>query len=561
MPRSRSAAAAAGQGTAAPADAGVEATRNKAALAVDELCASEERYALAIAGSTDGIWDWNIRTNELFLSERTQRLYGLEEPGPTLRPMAAWLEVVKIHPDDIQNQIALVTRFLEGHPPYEAQWRILHPDGIHRWVRVRGLCVHDAAGNPIRGAGSVSDIDQLVRAEAALMQSKRLEATGKLAGGIAHDFNNLLAAILGYGEMALADSRRGSRLHRNLENIVVAGHRGRALVDQILAFSRNSSAHRAPVLLAAVVGEVVDLISSTLPAGVRVETRLNAESATAQGNVTQFHQVLMNLATNAIQAMPAGGVLRIALDVAAFDEPKAMSSATLPCGAYVCLSVADDGIGIAPGILDRIFDPYFTTKDAGSGTGLGLSLVHGIVTDAHGAIDVASRPDGGSVLSIYLPCAGTAAADDALEQAPIPRGRHQQILVVDDEPSLVALISDTLIGLGYVPVGFTASTEALAAFRAHPERFDAVITDARMPGLSGSSLIRELRAARAGIPVLMMSGFVEDPAIGQAAEEAPAALLRKPVSTRDLATSLARVLPAPRPASAPRRRSTVARAR
>ena len=518
--------------------------------AADELRASEERYALAIAGSTDGIWDWNILTNELFLSERTQRLYGLE-PGPTLRPMAEWLEVVKIHPDDIQNQIALVTRFLEGVPPYEAQWRILHPDGIYRWVRVRGLCVRDAVGIATRGAGSVSDIDQLVRAEAALLQSKRLEATGTLAGGIAHDFNNLLAAILGYGEMALLDSRRGSRLRHNLENIVVASHRGRALVDQILAFSRSGIAHRAPVQIGAVVREVVDLVSSTLPAGVRIETKLNAESAAAVGNVTQFHQVLMNLATNAVQAMPAGGVLRIALDVLTFDEPMVMSTAALQRGSYVCLTVADDGIGIVPEILDRIFDPYFTTKDARSGTGLGLSLVHGIVTDANGAIDVASRPDAGSVFSIYLPCAGTAVADDALENPPIPRGNHQQILVVDDESSLVTLISDRLIGLGYVPVGFTASTEALAAFRAHPERFDAVITDARMPDLSGSSLIRELRATRGDIPILMTSGFIEDPEIGHDGEDAPAALLKKPVSTRDLATSLARVLPAPAPA--PRR--------
>ena len=558
MPHSNSEAVAAPQGIAAPTHGGVEEVRTERASedarlqTVDELRTSEERYALAIAGSTDGIWDWNMRTDELYLSDRTQRLYGLE-PGPTLRPMAAWLEVVKIHPDDIQNQVALVTKYLEDDPPYDAQWRILHPDGIYRWVRVRGLCIRDAAGNAIRGAGSVSDIDQLVRAEAALMQSKRLEATGTLAGGIAHDFNNLLAAILGYGELALADSRRGSRLRRNLENIIMAGNRGRALVDQILAFSRSGIARCAPVRIGAVVREVVDLISSTLPVGVRIETRLNAESAAAEGNVTQFHQVLMNLATNAIQAMPAGGVLRFALDLLTFDEPKAMSTATLPRGSYVCLSVADDGIGIAPGILDKIFDPYFTTKDVGSGTGLGLALVHGIVSEAKGAIDVASSPGVGTLFSIYLPCAVLVAAGNAFESPPVPRGRHQQILVVDDEPLLVTLISETLIGLGYVPVGFTTSTEALAAFRAHPERFDAVITDARMPGLSGSALIRELRVARRDIPVLMMSGFIEDPAIGLEDEEAPAALLGKPVSTRDLATSLARILPAPGPV--PRRGS------
>ena len=511
---------------------------------MEDLRASEERYALAVAGSSDGIWDWNMVTNELFLSERSQRLYGLE-PGEALRPMAAWLEVVKIHPDDMQNQIALVTQFMEGAPPYDAQWRILHPDGIHRWVRVRGLCVRDEQGRPIRGAGSVSDIDQLVRAEAALMQSRRLEAIGTLAGGIAHDFNNLLAAILGYGEMALADSRRGSRLRRNLENIVVAGRRGRALVDQILAFSRTGIASNGPVELGAVVREVVELLSSTLPAGVRIEMRIDAESAVAQGNVTQFHQVLMNLATNAIQAMPSGGVLRIALAILAFEEPKTCFTSTLPRGSYVGLSVADDGIGIAPEFLDRIFDPYFTTKEVGAGTGLGLSLVHGIVTGASGAIDVASRPDGGTTFSIYLPRVRTEICDNALEALPIPRGNHQQVLVVDDEPSLVTLICETLVGLGYVPVGFTSSTEALAAFRAHPERYDAIITDARMPELSGSAFIRALRSTRNDIPVLMMSGFIDDPGIAHDEDSAAAALLSKPVSTRDLATHLSRILGVP----------------
>jgi CheY-like chemotaxis protein len=204
--------------------------------------------------------------------------------------------------------------------------------------------------------------------------------------------------------------------------------------------------------------------------------------------------------------------------------------------------VADGGTGIAPDVLDRIFDPFFTTKDVGVGTGLGLSLVHGIVTEVGGSIDVASTPGQGSVFTVYFPRYGNAADRTADELAAAPRGNRQQVLVVDDEEPLVDLATRTLEELGYVPVGFTSSGAALAAFRAEPQRYHAVITDERMPGLSGSALIREVRAIRSSIPILLMSGYIGGIVTSRAYNSGATEVLKKPLSARELATSLARAL-------------------
>jgi CheY-like chemotaxis protein len=254
--------------------------------------------------------------------------------------------------------------------------------------------------------------------------------------------------------------------------------------------------------------------------------------------------------------MPDGGTLRVALSSERFDAPRAATIGGLGIGEYLVLTVADTGVGIATEIVDRIFDPFFTTKEVGTGTGLGLSLVHGIVTELGGAIEVTSSLGIGSTFTVYLPRSGDAAELSNQEGAILPRGIGQCILIVDDEEPLVELASRTLADLGYVPIGFTSSAAALAAFRADPERFDAVVTDERMPEMSGSALIREVRSVRSSIPVVLMSGYLatagKAPNSGLAnipGEESTAALaigadevLQKPLSAGDLAASLARVL-------------------
>jgi PAS domain S-box-containing protein len=503
---------------------------------------SEQRFALAVSGSNDGIWDLDLTTNEMFMSERAQLLYGLE-PGITLRPRPQWCAMAQFHPDDGMSRSDMMEGYLAGRvPAYDGEWRIRHADGSYRWIRIRGVCVRDEAGRPTRMAGSISDVDPQKRAEAALLQAQRLEATGTLAGGIAHDFNNILAAILGYGEMALRDVPVGTRMRRDLDSILIAAERGRLLVERILAFSRSGVGERRPVHVEGVLREALDLLAATLPNNVHIDAQLAAGPAAMLGEATQIHQVFMNLATNAVQAMPTGGTLTVALRVVEVESERVATTGTIAPGEYLRLVLADQGTGIAPESLARIFDPFFTTKDTGVGTGLGLSLVHGIVTEVGGAVDVTSKLGEGSVFTVYLPRHGDAADSCDGEAPQLPLGQGQRVLVVDDEAPLVTLMTRTLSDLGYRPFGYTSSAAALAAFRARPEDFDVVVTDERMPGLSGTALVREVRGLRSDIPILLASGFLGG-TIGEQAQAAGAdEVLQKPLAARDLALALARAV-------------------
>ncbi|HYR35288.1 MAG TPA: PAS domain-containing protein, partial [Burkholderiales bacterium] len=475
---------------------------------------SEERYALAMQASGEGHWDWKIATDEYYTSPRHLEIAGFP-PSTRFSGRAEVVARVPFHADDRPRYDAAVAAHFAGETPrVDIEMRLVRPNEL-RWVRLLGMCLRDAAGVPVRWAGSVSDIteqkraqEELRRLEQQLRQAQRLEALGTMAGGIAHDFNNILGAMLGYGEMALRDAPRSSRQHRDLENIMLAGERGRALIDRILAFSRSGVGERVAVHVEAVVYEVLELLSARLPANVRVDVDLQAARAAMLGDPTQVHQVLMNLATNAVQAMASGGVLRVSLETLQLAAPRLVTTGEVPPGEFLVLKVIDSGAGIAPAIVERIFDPFFTTKEVGVGTGLGLSLVYGIVAELGGAIDVASTVGKGSAFIVYLPRAGDAVEQRPDEQARVPRGDGQRVLVVDDEELLVKLALRTLEGLGYAAVGFASSTAALEAFRAEPGLFAAIVADERMPGLSGSELIREVRAIRSAIPILLVAGYV-----------------------------------------------------
>ena len=381
-----------------------------------------------------------------------------------------------------------------------------------------------------------------IRLEEELRQAQRMAAIGTLAGGIAHDFNNILGAILGYAELAQTRAMAGRPIGDALDQVMQAGQRGKRMVDHILAFSRSAVAERAPVHVQSVVDEVLRWLAAWLPPDVKLERDLGAGDAALLGDATQLHQVAMNLCTNAIQAMPHGGLLSVRLDRIATTEPRALSHGILPPGQHVRLRVSDTGTGVPRTVQERIFDPFFTTKGVGMGTGLGLSLVHGIVADWQGAIDLESRDGHGTTFTVWAPTCGEATPPRTEETAELPRGNGQSVLVVDDELPLVRLAEETLAQLGYDPSGFHSSRTALDAFAADPERYDLVLTDETMPELGGTELAHEIRRLRADVPIMLMSGHPGAQLTAGAQAAGIAGILHKPLLSRDLAESLGRVL-------------------
>jgi len=510
----------------------------------EELRSRTEMLELAQKAAGAVAWEWTADSDSNRPPRRADTrqldaLFGLP-PGSYDGTVKAWSGTV--HPEDVPRvKAAMAQASVTGD--IDVEYRTVRADGGVRWLNAKGRTFLDADGKPTRSVGFLIDVterhkaeDELRRVEQELRRAQSLEAIGTLAGGIAHDFNNILGAILGYGEMAMRGAKKGTRLRRDLESIMAAGDRGRALVERILAFSRSGVGERVPVHVEAVVREALDQVAASVAANVSIVPRLHAGQAAMLGDPTQVHQVVMNLATNAVQAMPQGGVLRVTLEAVRLDDARQATVGSIAPGDYIVLGVSDTGTGIPEDVLERMFDPFFTTKEVGVGSGLGLSLVHGIVTSVSGAIDVTTRADRGTSFTVYLRRSGDAAAQPADESRPLPRGEGQRVLVVDDEEPLVRLATETLESLGYAPVGFTSSIAALAAFRAEPARFDAVLTDERMPGMSGSALIREVRGIRDTIPIVLMSGY---PRLdGEAAD----VIVRKPLSARDLAAGIARAL-------------------
>ena len=379
------------------------------------------------------------------------------------------------------------------------------------------------------------------RVTTQLHQSQKLEALGTLAGGIAHDFNNILGAVLGYGELALEQTAAGTPLRRYVENIVLAANRARELVARILAFSRPGIASARPLVLQEILADVRNLTSASLPAQVSVEMHLPAAPVVISGDSAQLHQMFANLLTNAVQAVGAHGTVAVRAEECEVGGERVCTVGRLRAGRYARVQVIDSGVGMTPAQIERIFDPFFTTKPVGEGTGLGLSLVHGIVLDHDAALEVDSRSGSGTTFSLYLPLADGTPAPSPVPAA-APSGDGQTILVVDDEESLVHLAEEVLASLGYEPVGCVGAAEALKVFRAQPDRFDAVVSDAIMPDLPGTKLIAELRRLRPNLPAILVSGYGGPDLQAQAAAAGVHTVLSKPLRAAELAQSLAHVL-------------------
>jgi PAS domain S-box-containing protein len=517
---------------------------------------SEERYALAMEGANEGHWDWHLASDRLFMSPKMQALVGLG-PDKRVTTRAELLALGNIHPDDLPRLHAAVDDHIRGRTElFELEYRVRHADGAWHWLLTRGRALQDETGKPYRFVGSAIDVserkkaeDDRERLEAQLRQSQKMEAMGTLAGGIAHDFNNILGAILGYGELAQSHSAEGTPTRRYLDNVMHAANRAKRLVERILGFSRSGLSQRAPVNIQGVVEETLELLAASLPPRIRLERALDCANAAVVGDATQLQQVAMNLFTNALQAIEGDGVLSVALDCVDVREPRSVTQGILSPVSYVRLSVSDTGRGIEPATLERIFDPFFTTKGVGEGTGLGLSVVHGIVADLGGAIEVETQVGRGSTFAIWLPVSAERVVHTRSTARDLPRGDGSTVLIVDDEPALVALAEEMLAELGYEPAGFRSSVAALQAFRNDPSRYDVVLTDETMPDMSGTELAHAIKHVSSETPIVLMSGYTGRQLADRARAAGVSEVLRKPLVSRDIAEALARVVLAPKRAT------------
>ncbi|MFP4031470.1 MAG: ATP-binding protein [Desulfococcaceae bacterium] len=371
--------------------------------------------------------------------------------------------------------------------------------------------------------------------ERQLRRAQKMEAMGTLAGGIAHDFNNILGAILGYTELALHEIPADSPAGGKMSQVMRAGHRARDLVRQILLFSRENVEDRELIRIGPVVKEAVKLLRASLPATIAVEQRVDRGLGPVRGNPTEIHQIVMNLCTNAGHAMEeTGGVLHISLTEANLGPEGAPPP---PPGRHLRLSVRDTGPGMEPETLERIFDPYFTTKNPTKGTGLGLSIVHRIVETMGGTIQARSAPGAGAEFTVFFPEA-EAEGPSAPPVVPLSPGGGHRILFVDDEPALAELGREMLERMGYRAEACHGGEETLRRFSEAPNRYDLVLTDMTMPGMTGDRLTRELRRIRPNLPVVICTGFSERINETRARDAGAFALLMKPVTMEDLSRTL-----------------------
>ncbi len=388
---------------------------------------------------------------------------------------------------------------------------------------------------------------QTLQLEDQLRQAQKMEAIGTLAGGIAHDFNNILVPILGFTELLLRKEEPDSPRRQDLQEILYAAQRAKELVKQILTFSRQTSQGRAPLMATPVVKECIKLLRASIPTSIAIKSTMPTEELMILADPTHLHQIVMNLGTNAYQAMQGQGVLTITLGETTISRKDLLQKTLhLTPGEYICLEVSDTGSGIDPAILSNIFHPYFTTKEQGQGTGLGLSVVHGIIKSYGGEITVTSTLGTGSQFTVYLPLHKHAHSPELKTvQAEIPQGNQESILLVDDEGALLRSVQRILEDLGYQVLSRLDSQDALETFLANPDRFDLVITDQSMPGMTGDQLAVKLLAARPDLPIIMCTGFSNAIDKESAQELGIRAFMLKPFSKNELASTIHNVLADP----------------
>jgi PAS domain S-box-containing protein len=518
-----------------------------------EVRESEERFDLAVQAAQVGIFEHDHRTDTMYWSPILRDIVGVSPDEPA--SLQRYVELIHRSDRDRMLQAIHQAHDPSGDGRCHVEHQLVRPDGNVRHLSLRSLTWFDeegAARLPSRTLGMVIDITDRTIVDADRRDTSKMEAIGTLAGGIAHEFNNSLTAVLGFSQLALPLIPSDSKAHRHIEQVVAAGQKSRALVHQLLTFSQQSGQVRRPLSLHLLVRESLKLLRPTIPSWIEFKAHIANSVSLVSADATQMHQLILNLVENAVHAMHrTGGTLDIRLEDKEFSGDHVMPHGRIAAGCYTCLSVQDSGEGMDQDVADRAFEPFFTTKSLGGGRGMGLPVVHGIVSAHGGTVLVNSHPGLGTTVSVYLPILQASGSSLPPQDEPPPRG-HECILFVDDEESLARLGGEMLESLGYYPVVRTSATAAWEAFQAAPQRVDLLIADQSMPGMTGDRLIQRCRRIRADLPVILCTGSEQQLSEEDARSHGIAEFILKPLMLNDLAHRIRRILDRPiPPASVP----------
>lgn len=502
----------------------------------------EARFDLAVQVGRIGFFERDHRTASLSWSPMLRNIYGVGADAS-----ASWQRYLElVHPDDRDQVVSMVQGVHDGtgESLCEVEHRLIRPDGALRHISLRAWTSFDGDGSsrqPVHTFGTVVDVTDRKTVETRRRETARMETIGTFAGGIAHELNNGLTAVLGFSELALPLIPAENKAHRHIRQVIAAAKKSRELIQQLLAFGGQNDQGRCALLLHSLTKESLRFLRPTIPLWIELRTQIAHATNPLSANAVQMHEMIFNLVDNALRAMQrAGGILDVQIQNQEFVTDQIMSSGRLSAGSYVCLSVRHTGEGMLAEDINRLVDSLATSNAVGEGQA-GLTVVYAIVTAHGGAMAIESQIGVGTTVSVYLPALPVCDPSTTHKDDPLPHG-HECILFVDDEDSVVRFGREVLESLGYYPVVCRTAAEALEIFQMEPKRFDLLITDRTMPGMSGDRLVQECRRLRPDLAVILCSGSNGIPGLGEACSQGVMECLLKPLTLHELAYAIRRAL-------------------
>ena len=515
---------------------GISRDINECKQAQEALRESEERYRTVLEANPDPVVVYDIEGKVIYFNPAFTRVFGwtveerISKKMDEFVPEEAW-EETKV----------MIDKVLAGESFSGIETRRFTKEGKIIPISISGAIYRDPDNKPIGSVINLRNISAQKTLETQLQQALKMESIGTLTGGIAHDFNNILGIIIGNTELAMDDVPEWNPAHFNLKEIKTASMRAKNIVRQLLTFSRKTDQELKPIKIIPIIKDSLKFLRATIPTSIDIRQDIRATDDTVLADPTQIHQIMMNLCTNASHAVETGGTIEVGIENIVLDEDSAVLYPDLIPGNYVKVTVSDTGQGIAPEATGRIFDPYFTTKEVGKGTGMGLSVVHGIVKSHGGAIIVESELGKGTTFSVLFPVIEKQVDSEIEIDEKLPTG-NERILFVDDEESMVYVGRYRLERLGYQVEAQTSPVQALKLFQANPDQFDLLITDMAMPRMTGDMLVKEILKIRPDMPTILCTGFSEKIDEERSKELGISAYIVKPFDRRDLAKLVRKVL-------------------